>query len=69
MSLTPRQRDIARLVNDGLTDKAIAREIGVSKRTVHNHISQIAAKINGPSDIPARRRVMLWFRLNGEEAA
>lgn len=39
--LTPRQRDILALVADGLTNKQVARSLGVSAGTVKVHLAQI----------------------------
>ena len=45
-SLTLRERDICRLVCDGLTNKEIALEINRSVGTVKNHIHAILTKLN-----------------------
>lgn len=37
MRLTPREREVARLVADGLTNKAIASSLDISEKTVHIH--------------------------------
>lgn len=39
--LTPRQREIARLAADGLTNAEIARTLTISIRTVENHLQRI----------------------------
>jgi DNA-binding NarL/FixJ family response regulator len=39
--LTPRQRDVLRLLNRGLPSKLIARELGISEYTVKDHIASI----------------------------
>lgn len=36
MTPTPREREVLRLVADGLTEKEIARRMGVCANTVHN---------------------------------
>jgi two-component system NarL family response regulator len=41
MTLTERQRHVLRLIADGKTAKAIARELGVSTTTVLDHIERI----------------------------
>jgi DNA-binding NarL/FixJ family response regulator len=45
-TLTPRERDIVRLVADGLNTKAIAEKLGVSEFTVRNHLTSILDKLN-----------------------
>lgn len=57
--LTRRQFEIAGLAARGLSNKAIAKEVGLSVPTVRDHISDAAAKL--PGDVPARRRLMVWF--------
>lgn len=47
--LTGRQRDCMELVKDGLTAKQIARELGISHRTVEQHIAA-AIEILGVSN-------------------
>ena len=44
--LTPRELEVIRLVAGGGTNKAIARELGVSERTVDWHVSNIFAKLD-----------------------
>lgn len=43
--LTPREREIAGLVNEGLTNRQIARTLFLSVRTVESHIYQARAKL------------------------
>jgi DNA-binding CsgD family transcriptional regulator len=43
--LTPRERDIAKLASQGLSNKAIAERLVLSKRTVDNHLHQIYGKL------------------------
>ena len=44
VGLTPRERQILSLVNDGLSTKAIARELALQPSTVKTHISAILTK-------------------------
>ncbi len=44
--LSPRQLEVLRLVAQGKTNKAIARQLGVSERTVDRHVSDIFAKLD-----------------------
>ncbi|GAB3399634.1 helix-turn-helix transcriptional regulator [Flindersiella endophytica] len=43
--LTPRERDIAKLASQGLSNKEIAERLVLSKRTVDNHLHQIYGKL------------------------
>lgn len=44
--LTPRERDISRLVAQGLTNKSIASRLYLSENTVRNNIAVIMGKLN-----------------------
>jgi DNA-binding NarL/FixJ family response regulator len=44
-SLTPREREILMRVGDGLKNEAIARQLGISEKTVRNHLSAIFDKL------------------------
>lgn len=43
MRLTPRQEQIAGLIAGGLTDKEIARALGIAYGTVRGHVRQMLA--------------------------
>ena len=45
VSLTPRERDVLRLIGEGRTNKAIAKQQGVAPETVKSHIKHIFAKL------------------------
>jgi DNA-binding CsgD family transcriptional regulator len=47
--LTPREVQVLRLVARGHTNKAIARELGLSDRTVDRHLCNILVKLKVPS--------------------
>jgi DNA-binding NarL/FixJ family response regulator len=47
MELTPRQAQVASLVAQGKSNKAIASELGVSLQTVKDHISDAACRLPG----------------------
>ncbi|QBJ95890.1 tetratricopeptide repeat protein [Rhodococcus sp. ABRD24] len=55
-TLTRRENEIARLVNEGLTDKAIATRLVISPRTVSGHVEHILAKLGFTS----RAQVAAW---------
>jgi DNA-binding CsgD family transcriptional regulator len=44
-SLTPTERDVVRLVSDGLANKDIATRLFVSPRTVQTHLTHIYTKL------------------------
>jgi DNA-binding NarL/FixJ family response regulator len=44
--LTGRELQVLRLVASALSNKAIARELSLSERTVHRHLSNIFSKIS-----------------------
>ena len=44
-TLTPRQREIASLIADGLSNKQIARRLSIEQATVKNHVHTILVKL------------------------
>jgi DNA-binding CsgD family transcriptional regulator len=55
-TLTKRERQIADLVAQGLTNKAIAAKLVISQRTVHGHVEHILAKLGFTS----RTQIAAW---------
>ncbi|MBW1598571.1 LuxR C-terminal-related transcriptional regulator [Streptomyces sp. JJ38] len=55
--LTPRQQQIADLVAEGMTNRQMARELGLSEWTVVNHLRQVMSKLNCPSRVHVARLV------------
>lgn len=47
--LTPRQRDALRLVAEGLTNRQIARAMGVGETTVRTHLREVFARLQARS--------------------
>jgi DNA-binding CsgD family transcriptional regulator len=47
--LSPRERQVLRLIAEGGTNKAIAARLSVSERTVDRHVSNILLKLDVPS--------------------
>jgi DNA-binding NarL/FixJ family response regulator len=43
--LTPREREVIRLVGDGLSNKQIAQRLGIAERTAKFHVRQIMSKL------------------------
>jgi non-specific serine/threonine protein kinase len=48
-ALTRRERDVLRLLADGLSDKEIAAALGIAQRTASNHVTAIRSKLAAPS--------------------
>jgi len=51
LSLTPAEREVARLVSEGLANKAIAAALFVSPRTVQTHLTHMYAKLGVTSRV------------------
>jgi FixJ family two-component response regulator len=60
MPLTERQAEVAERVARGHSDKRIAADLGLSVRTVENHIRDAASHIPGPA---TPRYRLTWFAL------
>lgn len=54
--LTPREREVLALLAQGLTNRLIARELGVSEKTVKTHVSNVLAKL----DVSDRTQAALY---------
>jgi DNA-binding NarL/FixJ family response regulator len=55
-NLTPREREILRLLGAGKANKEIAAELSISERTVRTHVSNILAKLG----LSSRTQAVLW---------
>jgi DNA-binding NarL/FixJ family response regulator len=55
-TLTARERQVLELLADGLTNKRIARRLGISDQTVKFHVSAILAKLGASGRTDAVRR-------------
>jgi len=60
-TLTTREREVLKLVADGLPNKQIARALGITEKTVKAHMTKIFAAI-GVTD---RTAAALWAHRNG----
>lgn len=47
--LTPREREVLRLIAEGLTNREIAGNLVVSEHTVHRHVTNILRKLDLPT--------------------
>ncbi|MET8680187.1 LuxR C-terminal-related transcriptional regulator [Streptomyces sp. NPDC004647] len=56
LPLTDREREIARLVAAGLTNRQLARRIHVSQRTVESHLESIRTRL----DLRSRAQLAAW---------
>ncbi|MBB3084062.1 ATP-binding protein [Geodermatophilus sabuli] len=54
--LTPREREVAVLVGEGLTNRQIAARLYLSERTAQNHVQHILTKL----DLPNRSQIAVW---------
>lgn len=59
--LTVREREIAALVADGLSNRAIAARLVISQRTVDGHVERILAKLG----FTARAQIAAWSATEG----
>jgi len=57
-ALTPREREVLRLLTRGLSNKAIARELGISDHGAKRHVANVLAKLNAPNRTSAVARAL-----------
>jgi len=57
-ALTAREREVLVGISDGLSNRAIGEELGLSEKTVKNHVSAILAKL----DVQSRTQAALYVR-------
>jgi len=60
--LTPRERDVLRLLATGEPNKRIAAELAISERTARTHVSRILRKLH----LNSRTQAALWAVREGE---
>src|ERR1700694_959237 len=56
--LAPREREVLALVAEGLSNKAIAKELGISDQTVKFHVASITGKLGAANRTEAVRRAV-----------
>ncbi|QRP49151.1 response regulator transcription factor [Amycolatopsis sp. FDAARGOS 1241] len=61
--LTAREREVLRMVGDGLPNKSIARRLGISERTVKAHLTNVYQRL-GVTD---RTQAALWAQRHGDQ--
>ena len=57
-TLTPREREVLELMAEGLSNRAIARQLDVSERAVEYHVTSIFGKLGLPATGNEHRRVL-----------
>ena len=70
--LTYRQRDLLRLLQQGLDNQSIAQEMGLSVKTVENHLTRLYRQLNVQSRLEAVNFVLRYPKIlgtPGQEAA
>ncbi len=55
--LTPRQRQVAELVTDGLTNRQIAERLGIQERSAEGHIERIRLRLG----VRSRAQIAAWW--------
>jgi DNA-binding NarL/FixJ family response regulator len=55
-ALSPRERDVAGLIAEGLSNRDIGTRLHMSERTVENHVSRILRKLQ----LSSRTAIAAW---------
>jgi DNA-binding CsgD family transcriptional regulator len=58
-SITERQREVIRLIAEGLSNEELGLELGISPRTAKAHCDALRQKLG----VPRRRQIPLAYRL------
>jgi pimeloyl-ACP methyl ester carboxylesterase/DNA-binding CsgD family transcriptional regulator len=56
-ALTPRQREVAALVAEGLTNREIARRLGIDERSAEGHLERMRLRLG----VRSRAQVAAWW--------
>lgn len=60
-ALTPRERDIVSLVGEGLRNEEVARRLGITEKTVRNHLTAVFDKLG----VSGRLELVVFAYQNG----
>jgi DNA-binding NarL/FixJ family response regulator len=60
-ALTPRERDIVALIGEGLRNEETARRLGITEKTVRNHLTVIFDKVG----VSGRLELLVWAYEHG----
>jgi DNA-binding CsgD family transcriptional regulator len=63
--LSPRQREIAKMVAEGRTNKSIAHALGISEWTVNSHLRRLYAKTGVNSRAQLVAKIVRWDPILG----
>lgn len=61
MNLSPTQKQIVKMVAQGLSYPAIAQQMGTNPRITRHHADVAARKLLPHSKLPTRQRLTLWW--------
>jgi DNA-binding NarL/FixJ family response regulator len=64
--LTPREREVLRLMAEGRSNHAIAETLVISERAVEKHVTSIFSKLNLPQTAEDHRRVLAVLTFLGK---
>jgi DNA-binding NarL/FixJ family response regulator len=67
--LTAREREVLVLIAEGKTDRGIAEELYVTRKTVEAHVRSILRKLDLPADVNENRRVHAVLAFLGATSA
>jgi DNA-binding CsgD family transcriptional regulator len=67
--LTPRQAEVVKLAQRGMVAKEIARQLGISKRTVEAHLGEARRRVGVTSTVALVGSVIVGARATGGESS
>jgi DNA-binding NarL/FixJ family response regulator len=62
-TLTPREREVLQLIGEGVSNPAIAEQLGIALRSAEKHVSSVFAKLGLPDTGNENRRVLAVLEL------
>lgn len=63
--LTPREREVFRLLAEGADNRAMSRRLGLAERTVKRHLTSVMAKLGCESRLQAGLVAFAYLLING----